>query len=322
MTPVIPRAGRLAALLAAVSLVLAACGLGEAEPEESPAGAGDCAMMMAVNPWVGYQASAYVVGEVAENQLGCTVTYKNMKETEAWRKLGAGEVDVIIEDWGHPKLERQFFKGKGDGSARDFGPNGNIGVAGWYVPPWLADAHPEVTSWKKLNNFAGDFATPKTGKKGRFLAADPTLVQFDQALMRNLDLDFTVRYSGSIDASIAAFRKAEEEQEYLIGYFFQPHWFHSEVELQRVSLPKPTKGCHKIPSKVDCGYPEQKLKKIVSTSWAKSGNASVTLVKKFEWTNEDQNDVAKLMALEGMSPDDAAATWIEQNPDKVEGWLG
>ena len=48
----------------------------------------------------------------------------------------------------------------------------------------------------------------------------------------------------------------------------------------------------------------------------------VDLVKNFEWTNDDQNVVAKYIAEDGMSPEDAAAKWIEENPDKVEAWLG
>ena len=35
---------------------------------------------MAVNNWVGYEADAYVVGEVAAKQLGCTVEYKRLDE--------------------------------------------------------------------------------------------------------------------------------------------------------------------------------------------------------------------------------------------------
>ncbi len=46
------------------------------------------------------------------------------------------------------------------------------------------------------------------------------------------------------------------------------------------------------------------------------------LVENFEWTNEDQNVVAGYIADDGMDPEDAAAKWIEENPDKVEAWLG
>ncbi len=45
-------------------------------------------------------------------------------------------------------------------------------------------------------------------------------------------------------------------------------------------------------------------------------------MQNFEWTNEDQNVVAGYIAADGMSPEDAASKWIEENQDKVDAWLG
>ncbi len=45
-------------------------------------------------------------------------------------------------------------------------------------------------------------------------------------------------------------------------------------------------------------------------------------MQNFQWTNDDQNLVAKYISDEGMSAEDAAARWVEENPDKVEAWLG
>ena len=52
-----------------------------------------------------------------------------------------------------------------------------------------------------------------------------------------------------------------------------------------------------------------------------SGSPAADLVKNFSWTNDDQNLVAKYITADGMSPEDAAAKWIDDNPDKVEAWL-
>jgi glycine betaine/proline transport system substrate-binding protein len=44
-------------------------------------------------------------------------------------------------------------------------------------------------------------------------------------------------------------------------------------------------------------------------------------VKAFHWTNDDQNVVAGYIAQDGMEAEEAAAKWIEDNPDKVDAWL-
>lgn len=311
----------------AAILLLSGCGGGAIQEEtqaneEEQSDLGNCGELnMAVNPWVGYEASAYVVGTLAETRLGCTVNYRNLKEDVAWQGFGTGEVDVIIENWGHPELEKQFFEEQGDGSAMDFGPTGNVGGEGWYVPPWLAEEHPDVLDWENLNQYAGEFATSETGDKGQFLGADPSYIQYDEAIISNLGLDFEVVFTGSETASITAFRRAEEEKEWVIGYFYEPQWFFAEVPLQRVSLPPHEEGCQDDPAKVDCDYAVRDLNKIVSTDWVDEGSPAVDLVRNFQWTNEDQNLVAKYISQDGMSSEDAATKWIEDNPDKVDTWL-
>ncbi len=325
----IKRTPALAAAAVGALLVLSACGGGDIEQSGSDSGAGgddsqaaECGdVNMAVNPWVGYQASAYVVGELAASEFGCTVEYRDLKEEVSWAGFSSGDVDVVIEDWGHPDLEKQYFAKSGDGSAEDFGPNGNQGVIGWYVPPWLAKEHPDITDWENLNQYAEDFATSESGGQGQFLGSDPSYVQFDEAIVKNLDLNFKVVFSGSEAASIAAFKKAEENKEWLIGYFYEPQWFMSEVPLVKVELPPYDPGCQEPASAADCDYPVTELKKIVSTEWADSGSPAVEVVKNFEWTNEDQNAVAAMISSDGMAPEDAAMQWIEDNPDKVEGWM-
>lgn len=320
---------RLGAVAAVVALVLTACGDSsiddetKANEEKGGEGGAECGELnMAINPWVGYEASAYVVGEVAKKELGCTVNYKELKEDVSWQGFGTGEVDVVIEDWGHPDLEDKFFAEKGDGTAMDFGPQGNVGIIGWFVPPWLAEEHPDILEWENLNKYASEFATSESGGKGQFLGADPSYVQFDEAIVANLDLDFKVVFSGSEAASIEAFRKAEENKEWVIGYWYEPQYFNAEVPMQRVALPPYEDGCQDDPQTVACDYPETELKKIVGTEWAESGSSAVDLVQNFTWTNEDQNTVAAYISSDGMSREEAALKWIEENPDKVEAWLG
>jgi len=316
------------AVAACAALVLSSCGGSSIEKQtkqnedKAAAAGGECGELnMAINPWVGYEADAYVVGAVAESELGCTVTYKDLKEDVSWQGFGTGEVDVVIEDWGHPALEQTFFEGSGDGTATDLGPTGNVGIIGWYVPPWLAKAHPDILDYKNLNKYADEFATSESGGKGQFLGSDPSYVQFDEAIVSNLDLNFKVVFSGSEAASIEAFQKAEAKKEFLIGYFYEPQWLFADLPLEKVALPPYSEDCPVAPAKVACDYAETVLKKIGSTEWADSDSTAVDLVKNFEWTNEDQNVVAKYISEDKMDPEDAAKKWVAENPDKVDAWL-
>ncbi|MFJ6479973.1 ABC transporter substrate-binding protein [Streptomyces sp. NPDC091682] len=311
-----------AAGIAVLGLTLTACG--GAKVGDSSAGsdssAGKCGTFnLAVNPWVGYEADAAVVAYVAQRKLGCTVTKKDLKEEIAWQGFGTGEVDAVIENWGHDDLKKKYIADQK--TAVEAGRTGNEGLIGWYVPPWLAKEHPDITDWNNLNKYASKFKTSESGGKGQLLDGDPSFVTNDEALVKNLKLDFKVVYAGSETALIQAFRKAEKDKEWVIGYFYEPQWFMSEVPLVKVKLPEYTTGCDTDAAQVACDYPVYHLDKIVSAKFAKSGSPAYDLVKNFNWTNDDQNIVAKYIAVDKMSPEAAAEKWVEANPDKVDAWI-
>ncbi|MBV7695639.1 ABC transporter substrate-binding protein [Streptomyces sp. TRM70350] len=313
-----------AAGIAVLGLTLTACGGAKVGDSSSDAGgsgsSGTCGTFnLAVNPWVGYEANAAVIAYVAEQDLGCKVTKKDLKEEIAWQGFGTGEVDAVVENWGHDDLKKKYITDQK--TAVDAGPTGNEGLIGWYVPPWLAKEHPDILDWNNLNKYAAEFKTSESGGKGQLLDGDPSFVTNDEALVKNLKLNYKVVYAGSETALIQAFRKAEKDKEWVIGYFYEPQWFMSEVPLKKVKLPEYKEGCDADAEKVDCDYPVYKLDKIVSAKFAKSGSPAYDLVKNFTWTNEDQNIVAKYIAVDKMTPEAAAKKWVEANRDKVEAWI-
>ena len=317
---------RLVAVAAGALLALTACGGGsvdkatQANESKAAAAGGDCAdLNLIVNPWVGFQADAYVVGAVAADQLGCNVNYVDLKEGgPSYQALASGDGDVILEEWSHAE---ELKAGEDAGDVQDLGSPGNVGIIGWYVPDWIAKAHPDVLDYQNLNKYAKDFATSESGGKGQFLGSDPTYTQYDEAIVKNLDLNFKVVFAGGETATVEAFKKAQENKDWLIGYFWEPQYIHAEVPMDRVKLPPYTDGCDADKSKVACDYAETQLKKVASTSFLDSGSSAVTLVKNFTWTNDDQNLVAKYITSDKMSPEDAAAKWIADNPDKVSAWM-
>ncbi|MEH0541674.1 ABC transporter substrate-binding protein [Streptomyces sp. B21-105] len=313
-----------AAGMAVLGLTLTACGGAKVGDSSSDAGgsgsSAKCGTFnLAVNPWVGYEANAAVIAHVAQKDLGCKVTKKDLKEEIAWQGFGTGEVDAVVENWGHDDLKKKYITGQK--TAVDAGATGNEGLIGWYVPPWLAKEHPDITNWENLDKYAAKFKTSESGGKGQLLDGDPSFVTNDEALVKNLKLDYKVVYAGSETALIQTFRKAEKNKEWVIGYFYEPQWFMSEVPLVKVKLPDYKEGCDADAEKVACDYPVYKLDKIVSKKFADSGSPAYDLVKNFSWTNDDQNIVAKYIAVDKMTPEAAAEKWVDANRAKVDAWL-
>jgi glycine betaine/proline transport system substrate-binding protein len=312
----------LACVAASAALVLAGCGGGNIKSSDtSAAGGKSCGdLNIAVNPWTGYVTNAHLIGYVAQTKLGCKVAYQDVKEEVGWQGMANGTIDTIVENWGHPDLKKKYITEQK--TVEEAGPTGSKGIIGWYVPPWMAQKYPDITNWKNLNKYASMFKTSESGGKGQLLDGDPSYVTNDEALVKNLKLNYKVVVGGSEAALIQSFRSAEKNKKPLLAYFYEPQWFFSEMKLVKVNLPKWTPGCDSNPATVACDYPPYKLDKLISTKFAKSGSPAVGLVKKFTISNEDQNLVSTDIAEKGMSPDDAAKKWIDANPDKVKAWLG
>jgi glycine betaine/proline transport system substrate-binding protein len=275
---------------------------------------------LAMNDWVGYTADAAVLTYVAQTDLKCKVNQKALNEQTAWQGFASGQIDVIMENWGHEDLAAKYITTQK--VAVDDGATGNIGNIGWYVTPSTLKQFPDITNWENLNKYADKFTTSESGGKGQILDGDPSFVTNDAALVTNLKLNYKVVYAGSEAALITAFRTAEKNNTPMIGYFYSPQWFLSEVPLVKISLPKYTTGCDTVAAKVACDYPTYDLNKVVAAKFAGSGSPAAALVKNFHWTNDDQNLVAKYISADNMSPAAAAKKWVDANQAKVDAWLG
>lgn len=309
---------RLIGLLAAVVLVATGC-VGTKVSEITPKNASDCSLNLAINDWVGYYADAAVISYIAEHKLGCIVQQKNLKEEVAWQGFATGEIDAVLENWGHEDLKQRYIKEQR--VAQSAGWTGNIGQIGWYVPPWMLKKYPDITNWKNLNKYAKIFRTSESGGKGQLLDGDPAFVTNDAALVQNLKLDYKVVYAGSEAALIQSFKQAEQQKKPMIGYFYEPHWFFSDMKLVHVELPPYKPGCDADPEKIACDYPRLKLDKIVSKEFAEENSTGYQLIRNFKWSNEDQNQVARSIAVDKLSDEQAAKKWVDANPDKWKKWL-
>jgi glycine betaine/proline transport system substrate-binding protein len=311
---------------AAPSAAASAGAPGSAAPSASSAaaaatctGGGDKGtVQLMINEWVGAEANV-AVAQCLLQQMGYAVKTSTLAEEIAWQGFDTGEVDVILENWGHPELEKHYITDTK--LATDAGPNGVTGIIGWYVPGWMVDQYPDITDWNNLNKYADMFKTPESGGKGQFLGANPTFVQYDEALIANLGLNYKVIFSGSEAATITAFQAADKNKTALLGYFYDPQWLLNEIKLVQVKLPPYTTGCDADLKKVACDYPPYTLNKIARTEFLDKNPEAATFIKNFSWTNADQNEVADSITSKKMSDEDAAKAWIDAHPTVWQAWM-
>lgn len=336
--------GRAAAGTAVFAIVLSACTGSGASPAASSAAASSAGasgaasesaspaasaaakcgtVNIADNPWVGYEADVAVVAYVLKNELGCNVVIKNLNEQISWQGFPTGEVDVILENWGHAELVKQYITDQK--VAVDVGLTGNEGVIGWFTTKAFADANPDILTADKdpkvLNKYADQLKTSESGDKGQLLDGDPSYVTNDEALVANFGLNYKVVFSGSEAASNKAIKAAADGGKPILAYYYTPNWFSTQADLVHIPLPAYTNGCDADPKKVACDYPPYHLNKIASVKFMTSGSPAVTVIKNFKWTNADQDAVAFDIAQNKLSDDEAAKKWVDAHPDVWKAWL-
>jgi glycine betaine/proline transport system substrate-binding protein len=270
--------------------------------------------------WGGAAANAAVAAHVLENELDVRVSLQTIDESLAWDGLDDGSIHAILEDWGGmPKKEELYLDEKK--SVVPAGELGVVGHIGWFVPKAYADANPEVLNWENLNDFAADFRTAESGSKGQLLNGDPGYTSYDAEIAEQLGLNFEVVQAGSEDAQVSAIQRADRDGTPLLTYWWEPHWLNAEVELVEVELPPYSDECYAKEGEIACAYPEVKLPKYMNADFARNGGTAAEFLRNFSWGTDDQNYVAQLIQGEAMPQEEAAAKWVEENPDKVAAWL-
>ncbi len=276
------------------------------------------------NSWTGSTSNVYVAKYVLEKRLGCKVTVSTITEgLPAFQAMADGKIDVVLEDWDNtltPSNQR-YLKDK---SVRLAGKLGITGVIGWYIPQYLLKQNPGFKTWRGLKGKESIFKSPESGSQGMFLGGDPSYVQKDRALIKELGLNLKHVVAGAEPAQVARWTQLYKQRKPVLFYWYDPQYLNATYKLYRVQLPKRFNGCvddEKQPGKHACEYPSYGLDKLVSEEFATGGSPAVKFIRKFNWTSADQNNVSNLIAGKKMKPDKAAAQWVKANAAKVNAWL-
>jgi glycine betaine/proline transport system substrate-binding protein len=315
-------------VVAGVVALLVALGVSTSAFASSKAGCGS--LTMDENAWAGATANVYVVKYVLEKNFGCKVNIAKLPEsTPLFQAMTDGKVDVVLEDWNniYLKVNQSYVKNK---SVINLGPSGVIGHIGWYIPTYLMKQHPEFKTWTGLKGKETLFKSPESGSQWMFLGGDPSYVQKDAQLIKELGLNFKFVSVGAEPAQVARWTQLYKQKKPVIFYWYTPQYLNASYQLSEVKLPARGKNCvdsynPKLGSNwsiYKCGYGQTIIDKLLSGKFAKSGSPAVALIKKWKWTANDQNFVANLIAGKHLDPDKAAAQWVKANQAKVNTWLG
>ena len=180
------RGARLAAAAACATLVLGACGVTAAgrsptRPRRTsrrpPRPATAATVNMAVNPWVGYEADAYVVGARRRDRARLHGQLQGARRrTSPGRASAPARSTSSWRTGATPTWRRSSSPTSGDGSAETSArPATTASSAGTSRRGSRRSTRTSSTTTTSTST-PKDFATSESGGKGQFLGADPSYV--------------------------------------------------------------------------------------------------------------------------------------------------
>jgi glycine betaine/proline transport system substrate-binding protein len=296
-------------------------------------------LRIAYDPSNGYEASAFIVGTIAERALHCDVEYVKTTARDAWRLVAAGDADVYMDAYGNADLRAELGIGEADADEQTtdessappteptvavLGPNGIKGAVELLTPAFMGDRGLES---------AQDLDEPAHigwGATSPAITTSSELVRLAHAVVRSLRLDYVVLNAADITGRrgmrfLLPRPRDDDGHEVPNTYLVEaPRQLLGDgVGRHVVALPESAAdGC--TPGRVStlCSLAGFRYVKIVNTDFAQSGSPAYSLVYHYELSDEDVATVEELVALSGYDVGAVdVASWINTHKDAWRAWL-
>lgn len=306
---------------ASVIALLAAAPLAAQEDSSDP-------IVIPTHNWSSQIVMSNVVGQIFD-EMGLNVEYVSTDSQAVYEAIRLGDATLEMEVW-EGAFGVAFNEALAKGGIEDAGSHEAVTREDWWYPIWVKDACPGLPDWKALNDCASIFATPETGEKGRFLGGPVDWLKNDAERVDALNLDFAVVNAGSAAALWAELAAAEKTQKPIVLFNWTPNFVEAVWPGEFVEFPPYFEGCKDDPAlgpnpdaTYDCGNPANGyLKKAAWEGMKDKWPSAYDVLKNVSFTNEQIAEMAKMVDVDEMEPEDAASLWLEENEDVWRPWVG
>ena len=308
-------------LMASAAAVAMAAPMAMAEDSSDP-------IIIPIHNWSSQIVMSHVVGQIFES-MGNSVEYVSTDSQAVYESVRLGDVTLELEVW-EGAFGKSFNEALAKGGLHDAGDHNAVTREDWWYPAWTKEACPGLPSWEALNDCAAAFATPETGDKGRFLGGPVDWLKHDAERVEALNMNFTVVNAGSASALWAEVAAAEKTRKPVVIFNWTPNFAEAVWPGEFVEFPAWEEGCDKDPAvgpnpdaTYDCGNPANGyLKKAAWDGMKDKWPSAYETLTQISFTNPQIAEMAKLVDIDELEPEDAAAEWLEANEDLWKPWTG
>ncbi|MBR7552999.1 glycine betaine ABC transporter substrate-binding protein [Allobacillus sp. GCM10007491] len=286
----------------ALTLIVAACGGSDGDSESagdngdssgSNVGDGKSIELVYVE-WDTEIASTHVVGKVLED-LGYDVTLTPLDNAVMWQSVANGESDAMVAAW-LPATHGDLYEEYKD-QVVDLGANFDGAKIGMVVPSYM-----DIDSIEDLPEVADELGQTITG-----IEPGAGVVKASENSVEEYGLDGWEVQTSSSGAMATALGEAIDNEEPIAVTGWSPHWKFAEYDLKYLEDPKEVYGG------------AEEIKTMARQGLEEDLPNAYKVLENFSWGEEKFNNVM-LEIHNGTDPEEAAATFVEENQDLVDEW--
>jgi len=283
-------------------------------------------IVIPIHNWSSQIVMSHVVGQIFES-MGNHVEFVTTDSQAVYESVRLGDVTLELEVW-EGAFGASFNAALEKGGLHDAGSHNAVTREDWWYPAWTKESCPGLPSWEALNACADKFTTPETGSKGRFLGGPVDWLKHDQERVDALGMNFTVVNAGSAAAIWAEIGAAEKDKTPIVVFNWTPNFAEAVWPGEFVEFPTWVEGCNDDASvgpnpdaTYDCGNPATGYLKIAAwDGMQEKWPAAYETLTQISFTNPQIAEMAKMVDVDEMEPEDAAAAWLEENASTWSGW--
>ncbi|MFT4149759.1 MAG: glycine betaine ABC transporter substrate-binding protein [Paracoccaceae bacterium] len=289
---------------------------------------------LAAFSWQSAEAMSYVDQFILNNGFGCNATIVAGDTVPTITAIiEKGQPDVSPEST--PSLLGDVYKqGAAEGRIKQIGTAISDGqVSGWYIPKFVADAHPDIKTVEDAVAHPELFPAPEDPSKGGVLQGPQgwgdTVVTAQ--LYKALDLDnkgWELVPSGSAAALDGAIAKAYEQQKGFIAAYWAPTSLLVKYPMVRLEMAHDDAEWARCTSVQDCPDPKPNYWKpsemvtLASANFANTADPAVLdYFAKRSWTQAEVSQVMMWMTENQANGEDAAKWFVQNMPQVWTKWV-
>jgi glycine betaine/proline transport system substrate-binding protein len=298
--------------------------------------AADCGdVSIAEMNWASAGVAAQVDKFVLENGYGCTVTLVTGDTMPTFTSMNEkAEPDVAPEFWVNAvrtALDAAIAEGRLIQAAPLLSEGG---VEGWWIPKFLADAHPDIKTVQDALKHPELFPAPEDASKAAVhncpsgwncQVSTANLYKATEAEKAGFELVDTGSAAG-LDGSIA---NAFEKKTGWLGYYWAPTAILGKYEMTKLSFgvehnKADWDACTAVP---DCAapkvnsYPTSDVYTVVTKAFSEKAGVAMDYMKTRQWDNGTVGKVLAWMDENQGTNEDAAKHFLETYPDMWTKWV-